>query len=77
MTQILSKVSNLRYFDQYRQVFISPDRTPEQRAVHRELIEQLKFKRTNEPTSRHYIRGGQIFSADKIVWPNKENKRIV
>ena len=74
VTQILTKASNLRNFDQYKQVFISPDRTPEQRAAHRELIEQLKLKRTNEPNSRHYIKGGQIFSADKIVGSNKDKK---
>ena len=77
MTQILTKASNLRNFDQYKQVFISPDRTPEQRAARRELIEQLKLKRTNEPNSRHYIKGGQILSADKIVGSNKDKKWIV
>ena len=63
--QILSKARNLRNCDQFNQVFISPDRNLEQRKMHRDLVEQLRTKRTAEPNKRHYIRGGQIISADK------------
>ena len=63
--QILSKARNLRNCDQFNQVFISPDRNLEQRKMHRDLVEQLRTKRTAEPNKRHYIRGAQIISADK------------
>ena len=72
----LSKASYLRDSDQNKQVFISPDRTPEQRAVHRELIKRLKLKETDEPPYwRHIINGGQIFSSDKIVGSNKDKDK--
>ena len=73
VTQILSKCSVLRDSDRFKKVFISPDRSPEQRAVHRELVVQLKSKKTNEPSKRHYIKGGQIYSADINVVHSKDN----
>ena len=73
VTQILSKCSALRESDRFKRVFISPDRTPEQRAVHRELVVQMKSKKTNEPNKRHYIKGGQIYSADINVVHSKVN----
>ena len=64
-TQILSRARNLRDSQQFKKVFISPDRTPEQRAVHRKLVEQLKTKKNDEPNKRHYIKEGKIYSAEK------------
>ena len=63
--QILSKSRNLRNSGRFKLVFISPDRNSEQRVMHRKLVEQLRTKRTDEPSKRHFIKGGQIISADK------------
>ena len=65
VTKILSRARKLRDSQRFKMVFISPDRTPDQRAAHRELVERLKLKKTEEPQMRHYIRGGQICSVEK------------
>ena len=55
--QIFSRARNLCEYQRFKQVFISPDRTIEQRAAHRKLFEQLKKKKDDEPNKRHYIKG--------------------
>lgn len=64
--QILMKARNLRRVEQHKYVFISPDRSVEQRAVHRELVLDLKNRSANEPDKRHFIRGGKVCSAIKV-----------
>ena len=61
--QILSKSRKLRD-SQYKSVFLTPDRTAEQRAEHRQLVLQLKKKGVDEPARHHYIIGGQICSTE-------------
>ena len=63
--QILAKSRNLRRTERFKEVFLSPDRTQEQRAEHRELVAQLKKKAEDEPLRYHYIRRGQVCSTDK------------
>ena len=46
---------------------MSPDRSPEQREAHRELVKELKTKRIAEPDKRFYIKG------DKIHCVNTDN----
>ena len=65
--QILIKAKNLRRVEQHKHVFISPDRSEEQRAVHRELVLELKRRADAEPKRRHFIRGGKVCSAPKTV----------
>ena len=62
--QILSKARSLRNSEYYKKVFISADRSTEQRAQHRELVQELKRRRTEEPDKRFYIRGGQLCSVE-------------
>ncbi len=62
MTQILSKAKQLRNSVHFKHVYISPDRTLEERTLHRDLVQQLKSKRQHEPGKRHYIKGGQLLS---------------
>jgi hypothetical protein len=61
--QILGKSRKLRT-SQYDSVYLTPDRTAEQRAEHRQLVEQLKKKGKDEPGRHHYIKAGQIFSTE-------------
>ena len=63
--QILAKSRNLRRTEKFKEVFLSPDRTLEQRAEHRELVAQLKKKAEEEPQRYHFIKKGQICSTDK------------
>ena len=62
--QILAKSRQLRQSEKYKSVFLSPDRTAEQRTEHRELVQQLKEKAKEEPHRHHYIKRGQIYSTD-------------
>ena len=67
VNQILAKARNLRKTEQHKSVFMSPDRSPEQRAIHRELVMKLKAKNQEDTTKRHYIRGGKIYCSDRTV----------
>ena len=62
VTQILSKRSALRESDQLKG-YLSVQTAP-QRALHRELVVQLKTKKTNEvePNKRHCIIGDRFIA---------------
>jgi hypothetical protein len=62
--QILMNSKKLRQIEKYKNVFLSPDRTIDQRVQHRELVQQLKDKTKEEPLRYHYIKGGLICSTD-------------
>lgn len=62
---ILARAKNLKKTDQYSAVYISPDRSPEERATHKQLILQLKKKRDSERDSYHFIRDGKICAVRK------------
>ena len=59
---ILTRAKNLKQSDQYSTVYISPDRSPEERVTHKQLVQQLKKKRDSERESHHFIRDGKICS---------------
>ena len=63
--QVLSKARKLRNSEQYGHVFISPDRTAEQRAEQKKLVQERKKKATDEPNKRHFIKEGKVCSVDK------------
>ena len=65
--QILEKSRNLRQTDNFKTVFLSPDRTPDARIQHKELVSKLKEKLTLEPQKRHFIKEGKICSVDNTV----------
>ena len=56
--------------DNIPNIFISPDRTKEERDERRDLVKQLKLKRTAEPDKHFSIKKGQIICStgdDNIV----------
>ena len=63
--QILRKAAQLRSVDGCKNIYISPDRTFEQRLAHRTLVEELKKKRGAEPEKLHLIRNFKIISVAK------------
>ena len=65
--QILAKARNLRQSEDYKHIFLSPDRSVEERALHKQLVLDLKKKKEEEPGKRHYIKGGQLCSVDLPV----------
>ena len=63
MYQILSKAKRLREVEGYKTVYLSPNRTPEERVARQKLVAELKQKRTGDPNSRYFIRKGEIVQA--------------
>ena len=63
--QILSKAKLLRTKEGYSSIYISPDRTVEERRAFKKLWEELQEKRKSHTGRVHYIRNNKIVSADK------------
>ena len=63
--QVLSKARRLREVEGYDSVYISPDRSAEQRAAFKKLVLAVKQKRQLEPGRVHVIRNNKIVSSDK------------
>ena len=63
----LTKAKYLRQSERYKTVYISPDRSPEERETHKLLVLQLKNKRDTDRESHHFyfIRDGKICSVPK------------
>ena len=62
--QILRKAKRLKDIDGFRTVYISPNRTPDERISRKKLVEELKKRRSDNPNSRYFIRKGEIVKAD-------------
>ncbi|KAL5254356.1 hypothetical protein ACHWQZ_G013964 [Mnemiopsis leidyi] len=63
--KILANARKLRLSAKFKTVFLSPDRTFEQREVRKELITNMKAKAIAEPDKKFYIKEGQIFSSNR------------
>ena len=63
---ILAKTKALKKTARFSSVYITPDRSPEQRETHRQLVQELKKRTAERSTERHYISGGRVWSADKV-----------
>ena len=48
----------------YSPVYLSPDRSPEQREARKELIASMKAKAFAEPDKKFYIKDGEIHCAN-------------
>ncbi|KAL5250336.1 hypothetical protein ACHWQZ_G016166 [Mnemiopsis leidyi] len=58
--QILKKAKLLRDIEGYKTVYISPNRTREERVARQKLVCKLKEKRKGDPNSRYFIRKDEI-----------------
>ena len=63
--QILSNARNLRNSDKFKTVYLSPDRSPEQREARKELVATMRAQALAEPHKKFYIKEGQIHSSDR------------
>ena len=63
--QILVNAKNLRKSAKYKTVYLSPDRSLEQREARKELIVSMRAKALEEPNKKFYIKDGQILSRDR------------
>ncbi len=57
---LLRKSHLLRLKDGYRLVYISPDRTKEERTIRKELVVDLRSKRKEKPDLKFAIRNGKV-----------------
>ena len=63
--EVLSRAKCLKNCADFRGVYVSPDRSVEQRAEHRKLVLELKQRLVDQPEKRHFIRGNEVVSAEK------------
>ena len=63
--QILRKATTLRNLEDCKKVFLSPDRTAEERVSRRKLVDQLREKRSADPKNNYVIRRDEIVCVDK------------
>ena len=68
VNKILMKARRLRTVEAYKSVFLSPDRSPDERTQHsyRQLILNLKQNVAQQPDKKHFIRQGQIVTTEKL-----------
>jgi len=64
-SHILWKAKVLKTSQRSKTTFIGPDRTPEEREVHRDLVIRLKETMKTDTERYHFIRGGKIVSVKK------------
>ena len=62
---VLSKAGQLKKSQQHRGVYLSVDRTQEERLVCNKVVEQLEHKREAEPAHYQFIRNNTILSRSK------------
>ena len=65
--QIMRKARNLRLSEEYKTVFLTPDRSAEERVIQKQLVLDLKKRKSDEPDKIHYLKDGEICSKDKSV----------
>ena len=58
--RILSSKSSLKNSQDYKDIYISPDRSPEEREERRKLVAELRARKEKEPGKTFGIRGGKV-----------------
>ena len=61
--QVIRKARNLRTIDGYSSVYISPDRTIEERRAYKQLVDQMKLNKLAEPDKVFAIKNNKIVSS--------------
>lgn len=70
VSQIVQKSRQLNSNDKHKAVFLSPDRSYDERAEYRTLVADLKRKKAAEPEKRHFIRNGVVKSVERTERSN-------
>ena len=65
VNQILRKAKLLRTKEGYRNIYISPDRTVDERRAFKKLLEELQLKRKADTGKVHFIKNNKIVGTDK------------
>ena len=64
---VLRQARKLRDCEKFKNVFVRPDRSPDERAEHKLLVEELKQKKVADPSKYFYIKGGKVCTGDRAV----------
>ena len=67
VAQILRKAGGLKTSDNFKTVYLSPDRSPELRNEHRKLVLELKRRCEEDPAKVHLIRDRAVVSLERRV----------
>ena len=62
---ILAQSRRLAQSKKHQKIFVSPDRSPAERAQHRALVMKLKEKRDSDPSKRYFIRDKEIITIEQ------------
>jgi hypothetical protein len=63
--QILARKSALKKSEDHKDVYLSPDRSPEEREERRRVVAELKEKKKAEPGGNFGIRGGKVVDLEE------------
>ena len=58
--QLLSKAKGLKSIEKYKNIYIAPDRTKEERIARKKLVDEMKRLIKNEPGKRYYIKNDKV-----------------
>ena len=65
VANILKNARKLKLNSDFKSVYLSPDRTKEQRAAHSKLVKQMKDMISRDNSKHYFIRGNEIKCVDK------------
>ena len=65
VASILSNAHKLKESDDFKMVYLAPDRTAEQRVAHNKLVTRMKEMIRQDSSKHYYIRNDKIQSTDK------------
>ena len=65
VSEVLANAKLLKESRFYGTCFLAPDRSPEERTVHRKLIDEMKKRRGEQPEKYFYIRKGVVCCTER------------
>ena len=71
--RVLRNARVLRGSTRFKKVYVSPDRSREEREQRRTLVAQIKEKISSEPGQYHYIKNGTVCSREKQQPPSSHS----
>ena len=63
----IGMAKTLKNSAEYGKVFIAPDRSPEERAHRRKLVQLLREKKDKQPEMHHYISRGEVCTTERYI----------
>ncbi len=63
--QVLSNARKLKNSSSYKDVYLAPDRSYEERIAHRKLVQEMKQLFVKDSSKHYFIRDGKIVTVGK------------